>query len=388
MKQYIGISRDHSGSMYHIGSAAARDYNDNVATIRDAARSNGIETIVSVVECGYGHTRDVRRVIENAPVSSLRPIIESQYSTRGSGTPLFDSVGELIEMFEQIDATASTDSPYDSMGKEELRQACRDAGISYSKLNNAGMRDALKAKHPLANNDISFLVMAVTDGEENASRRYSARTIAEKIRKLQATDRWTFVFRVPRGYSRSLVSMGIPVGNILEWDQTEQGVAVATAATRQAFDNYYTKRASGVRSTKSFYADLSDVSAKDVKKSLKDISSEVLLWPVSEKDDGKEIRHFVEKRTGETFVKGTAFYQLVKAEREVQDYKKLVIRDKNSNAIYEGVAARQMLGLPTYGTISLRPDDLGQFDLFIQSTSVNRKLNKGTQVLYWRGAVR
>jgi len=31
------------------------------------------------------------------------------------------------------------------MGKEALRQACRDAGISYGKLNNDGMRAALKA---------------------------------------------------------------------------------------------------------------------------------------------------------------------------------------------------------------------------------------------------
>lgn len=32
------------------------------------------------------------------------------------------------------------------MGKEALRQACREAGISYAKLNNDGMRAALQAK--------------------------------------------------------------------------------------------------------------------------------------------------------------------------------------------------------------------------------------------------
>lgn len=39
--------------------------------------------------------------------------------------------------------TAST-SNFASMGKEELRAACRAAGISYSKLNNDGMRAALR----------------------------------------------------------------------------------------------------------------------------------------------------------------------------------------------------------------------------------------------------
>lgn len=35
---------------------------------------------------------------------------------------------------------------FDTMGKEELRAACREAGISYGKLNNDGMRAALRAK--------------------------------------------------------------------------------------------------------------------------------------------------------------------------------------------------------------------------------------------------
>lgn len=36
-----------------------------------------------------------------------------------------------------------TTAKFTSMGKEELRAACRTAGISYGKLNNAGMRDVL-----------------------------------------------------------------------------------------------------------------------------------------------------------------------------------------------------------------------------------------------------
>ena len=36
-----------------------------------------------------------------------------------------------------------TTTTYTNMGKEELRAACRAAGISYGKLNNDGMRDAL-----------------------------------------------------------------------------------------------------------------------------------------------------------------------------------------------------------------------------------------------------
>ncbi len=47
-------------------------------------------------------------------------------------------------------ATTNTASKFDAMGKEELRAACREAGVSYSKLNNVnndGMRAALVAHY-------------------------------------------------------------------------------------------------------------------------------------------------------------------------------------------------------------------------------------------------
>lgn len=44
-------------------------------------------------------------------------------------------------------AITNTASKFDAMGKEELRAACREAGVSYSKLNNDGMRAALTAHY-------------------------------------------------------------------------------------------------------------------------------------------------------------------------------------------------------------------------------------------------
>lgn len=46
--------------------------------------------------------------------------------------------------------TANTASKFDAMGKEELRAAMRGAGLSYSKLNNDGMRAALTAHYAKA----------------------------------------------------------------------------------------------------------------------------------------------------------------------------------------------------------------------------------------------
>ena len=339
-KTYFGFSRDHSGSMRSIRKAAARDYNSNIEAIRNASLQQGQDSVVSVVESGYGSTSSVRRVITNSSVTALIPILESDYTADGNGTPLFDSVGELIEIFEAVP---------DKDDKE-----------------------------------VSFLVMVITDGEENASRKYNADSISRKIRQLQSTDRWTFVFRVPRGMKRHLVRMGIEEGNILEWDQTERGVKAASAATNEAFTEYFTARSAGATSTKKFYADLSKVSSEDVKAALIDISANVTMWPVGSADHDSEIRPFVESRLGgKPYLKGAAFYQLVKTEPTVQDHKQIVIRDKTTNAIYGGDAARQMLGLPTYGNIRLAPDKNGKFDIFIQSTSVNRKLAMGTNLVWW-----
>jgi hypothetical protein len=340
MKNYVGISRDHSGSMRSIARAAARDYNSKVVSIREASQTNNLDTIVSVVECGYGNTDLVRRDVVNSSAMVLEQINESKYQADGRGTPLWDSVGELIEIFENVP--------------------------------------------DYADKTVSFMVMAITDGEENASRKYNAQKIAAKIRELNNTDRWTFVFRVPRGYGRKIAQLGIPAGNIQEWDQTDAGVAVAAKRDAEAFTTYFTEKSRGVTSTSKFYADLSSVSSSDVAKVAEDISAQVLLWPVGPADNDKEIRPFVEARlNGAPMLKGSSFYQLTKTEPKVQDYKKIVIRDKKTNLIYGGDATRQMLGLPNYGDVRLAPKDLGNFDVFIQSTSVNRKVTKGSQVLYW-----
>lgn len=336
MKQYLGISRDHSGSIrsYGLVEAAKKDYNDTISAVKKSASDNSIDTIVSVTSCGIRSM--VRREVVNSNINVLNPI--SHYETDGS-TPLFDSVGELIEI--------------------------------------------IKTVPDYKNPDVSFLVMAITDGEENASVYWKSRLGAE-IKKLQATDRWTFVFRVPRGHKSTLESLGIPSGNIQEWETTERGLRESTIGTVSAVDNYFTNVSRGVRSTKTFYANIGQVGANTVVAAMKDISDEVVIYPVKQRS---EIASFVTLKTKEAYRKGTGFYQLSKPEKAVQDYKIIVARNKNTGAVYGGTKQiRNLLGLPEYGTISLKPGDHGDWDLFIQSTSTNRILMPGTSALYWEKA--
>lgn len=337
MKNYIGFARDHSGSMSNIARPAARDYNDNITSIKEEASKHAIDTIVSVVELGYGDTDQVRTVVSNSSVQALKLV--SDYTTRGRGTPLFDAVGELIEQF----------------------QAVPDADDS----------------------SVSFVVFTTTDGGENASRKYSGAAIAKLIKKLQMTDRWTFVFRVPRGYKHQLTQYGIPEGNIQEWEQSERGMAVSTASTQSAFRGFYAAKAAGINATDKFYADLSTVSLKEVKQNLVDISGQVDVYEVDAANDGAQIRDFVQDQ-GIVFTKGCAFYELKKTEA-VQGYKQIAIRDKRTGAVYSGYNARDLLGLPQHGDVKLAPGSHGNYEIYVQSTSVNRKLTKGMGLMIWVG---
>lgn len=343
MKNYVGISRDHSGSMKRIAKAAARDYNQTIQGIKEAAHEEKIDTIVSVVKCGVrtdGYSAIVETESVNSSIAVLKPLAESAYKADGQSTPLFDSVGKLIEMMESVP----------------------------------------DAKDP----QVSFTVLVITDGIENDSHKWDKHSLSRKIKELQNTDRWSFLFRVPRGNKYDLMrALGIPEGNILEWDQTEQGIAASTVATTAGFRSFYSGMKSGKRSTGAFYTDIANVSTREIKATLDDISRQVSFWTVNTPEDGSSIRGFCNKHLGKDMLKGAAFYQLTKTESEVQEYKIIAIADKNTGAVYSGPAARDLLGLPTYGTVKVAPGDHGKYDIFIQSTSVNRKLPQGTRVMYW-----
>lgn len=348
MKQYVGLSRDHSASMKTLAGTAMKDYNEQIEGIKKGAYEHNIDTIVSVVECGvneehrglaysWGQPRRAtnRFVVTNSSVLGLNKL--TSYAADGFGTPLFDSIGELIEQLE---------------------------------------------KNPDAkNDDVSFLIMAITDGQENQSVKYTAEILGKKIQQLQGTDRWTFALRVPYGFKRALVAMGIPAGNIQEWEQTERGFRESTAYNVGSTVSYMDMRAQGMRSTSNFYADVDTIKMKDVQNKLTPIKG-YTIWQV---DKPNQIKKFIEEQLGKTMMVGGAFYQLTKPEK-VQGYKAICIREKNSGKVYTGDAARGLLKIPTGGEIKLHPGNVGNFDVFIQSTSVNRNLIPGTEVLYWPGA--
>jgi hypothetical protein len=336
MKNYIGFVNDHSGSMQNLARAALTDYNAQIAAVKNAANTEMLDTVVSVVGVGVpGGSLTKRQVVISNP-HVLRPM--TSWPTNG-GTPLFDGIADLVNLFK-------------------------------------GLPDA-------TDTNVSFLVLVTTDGEEAHSTFYNEKSLTDLINSVKATGRWSFVARVPSTANQwtlaQLERIGFPKDNIQKWDTTEAGMAASTQVTTTAMGSFFAARSAGATASSSFYANAAQVNLAV----LEDISKKVSLYVVDPADEGIQIRDFILKHRME-YLKGAAFYQLSKTEAKVSHTKLVLVREKVTGKIYSGKEARQMIGLPTDRNARLHPGDHKNFDLFIQSESVNRKLVGGSGVVYWK----
>ena len=225
--------------------------------------------------------------------------------------------------------------------------------------------------------DHAFLVYVITDGQENSSRKNSSETLTRKLQALK--DNWTVAVMVPNQLGvHEAKKFGFPPGNIQVWDSAG-GMAEVERVVRQSTDTFMQARATGVRGTKAlFQVDTTNLDKRTVNTVLRKLSAYDLL----DVDRAEPIAEFVEYKTGLEYRRGSAFYQLTKPE-EVQSNKSVCVVDRNSGAVYGGSEARALLGLPAYD-IKIGPSFNNNYDIFIQSTSVNRKLVPGTKLLVTR----
>jgi hypothetical protein len=248
----------------------------------------------------------------------------------------------------------------------------------------------------------SFLQVVVTDGEENASgrsetgemhtRMYGGRgraVLRKWLDRIQVAmnelpDNWTSAIMVPNSLAkRTAQEYGFPAGNIAIWDaDSDQGVEEAIGTVKTAATSFLRGREQGVRGTRSLFAMGQDLSTTDVKANLDALDTgKYILIPV---DQQMQIRDFV-NASGHPYKTGCAFYELSKRER-VQGNKQLAIAEKDpvtgrkTGKVFTGPAARQLLGLPDT-EVTVKPGHNDKYTIFVQSTSVNRKLIPGTKLL-------
>lgn len=224
------------------------------------------------------------------------------------------------------------------------------------------------------------IVTVITDGEE-VTGIPSFGTINDRMRQLISTDQWTFSFLVPTGLKRALLRNlpAIADGNVTEWELSTKGMEGATKALSTGYASYLNLRSVGGTSSKGFFTAQVDANAaKQAKKKLDDVQGDFKQMTVRTQDP-KMLQDFIESR-GLVFQKGRSFYQLTKSET-VQSHKNVLLREIKTGAIYGGRDARDILGLPDLDA-KVKPADFSDWDIFVQSTSNNRKLVVGTNLLY------
>lgn len=251
----------------------------------------------------------------------------------------------------------------------------------HAKGNTALMDAALLAARelkmtPELHADHAFLMYVLTDGEENASlsRAFELETVINA-----AAENWTFACLVPNEYGRRQASIhGFPRENIQIWETSQTGLKEAWTKVKVATDNFMDARAKGVRGSKNlFQLDTLSLSKKAVTSALNKLSlTAYSLLPITK---AEAIKEFVERWTATPYRPGSGYYILTKPEK-IQGYKQICIQDKMTGAVYSGSEARQMLGLPDF-EVKVTPAQHYKFNIFAQSTSLNRKLVPGTVLL-------
>lgn len=336
LRNYIVLALDISYSMRKVRQEAINAYNAMVKTIRERSGAEGQLTYVSLVTFGAGS----QVATYPSDVRNLKPMTLEEYNPNDDATALFDGLGLAIETADEADS---------------------------------------------GDTDTSFVVILVSDGGENNSKKYRNKLqIQNLVRPKMEDERWTLAIQLPEGARDSFCNtFGISRENVDEWKQTKQGMQAAESATVRGLTDYFSARSRGQKSVKNFFhpvtTDLSGISSRQVSRTLTDLSDRFRSYDV---DKEQAVQEFVERKTRGLYVIGSAFYQLTKAEK-VQPNKAVVIMEKGKSLVWGGGEARQLIGLPIDGVTEARvtPGNHSKYDIFVQSTSVNRKLVRGTKLL-------
>lgn len=212
LKNHIAILLDRSGSMGNIRQEAIDAFNEQVDTMRK--ESLDMETTVSLVTFS---TNVDAPLFWCKDVDVLKKLTPEDYIPQGM-TAMLDAVGFTINELQKL---------------------------------------------PDANDeDTSFLIIIISDGAENNSKRFSWDSIAEAVAAAEKTDRWTFTYL---GANQNLADvskrMNINIQNTMAFSADHLGVRGATVTTKDSLSSYYGARRGGSKSVKSFFK--SDPDSKD-----------------------------------------------------------------------------------------------------------------------------
>lgn len=205
LKTHIAIVLDRSGSMSSIWNETMSGFNNQVRTIRDSAKDQDVK--VSLIT----FSDSTRFEFFNESVENLKELTSHSGIYPSGNTAMYDAVGETIERLNKLE----------------------DAG----------------------NPNQSFLVIVMSDGEENQSRIFNSRTLAPLIDAVTKTKRWTFTYMgANQDLSKVSENLHIPYQNTMAFVASAQGVTRGYTQTNAATASYMTSRNMGMTQMDSFFS--------------------------------------------------------------------------------------------------------------------------------------
>lgn len=202
-KNYLMMVLDESSSMDYIKEQAISAFNEQIKSVKE--NTNGIEVVVDLVK----FSSEVSVVFENQKIDTVQELTKETYNPN-TMTSMYDGVGKAIEL--------------------------------------------LKARPDINDPSVTVLMLIISDGQENTSRIWTAPKVAEQIKTLQATGKWTFTY-AGANQDLSVISqtLNIPIGNTSAFAATAAGMntnnSLRTKSTRELYTNY----SLGSRSVSNFY---------------------------------------------------------------------------------------------------------------------------------------
>lgn len=204
LKTYVFVVLDKSGSMESVKSETISHFNEQLQTVSKST-SKKMSSYVSLIT----FNEDVEEVFFKADAKTVYSLDVDSYKPNGM-TAMLDAVGYAIDKAESID--------------------------------------------DIDDENTSCLVVILSDGLENASKKYSYGDIAEKIQSKQNTDRWTFTYiGANQDLGKISKQLNIPKGNTLKFDSTSVGVENMSSKQNKYLGSYFTARSYGTTSTRGFY---------------------------------------------------------------------------------------------------------------------------------------
>lgn len=321
-------------------------------------------------------------------------VLDASYSMKGKDKSLIKATNEQIKYLAQRSKELEQETRVSIYHFGERTIEClifdmdvmRLPGIEdlYTVLyENTALIDAVcKSQDDLATTsqlygDHAFLTFVLTDGQENSSVKFTRNQLRDRI--ANADVNWSMGFLVPdKTGVRYMEDLGVLKDSIAIWDtRGTTGLDTAMSSIKTATNNFMTARATGVRGTRSVFSTGFDAVNKTTV-----ISN---LVPLSMTDYGiyrvtqtGRIDDIVKKILGSYSI-GVGYYQLTKTET-IQPQKKIIVVDRKTAQAYSGDEARGLIGLPNKA-VRVKPDYNPSYDIYVQSTSTNRKLLANTNIL-------